>query len=94
MDEKIIATYGLYDELLHALHHQEDPQGQMSDAEVLTTASFFRGNLESASLDAHTTCLYSPDAEQKSLESHAASSESVCNAFVQSFRTRMENFAL
>ena len=98
MDEKIIATYGLYDELLHALHHQEDPQGQMSDAEVLTTAFtvafFFRGNLESASLDAHTTCLYSPDAEQKSLESHAASSESVCNAFVQSFRTRMENFAL
>ena len=39
MDEKIIATYGLYDEQLHALHHQEDPQGQMSDAEVLTTAS-------------------------------------------------------
>lgn len=52
MDEKIIATYCLCDDLLHALHHQEDPQCQMSDAEVLTTAFtaafFFRGNLESA----------------------------------------------
>jgi hypothetical protein len=38
MDEKIIATYCLCDDLLHALHHQEDPQCQMSDAEVLTTA--------------------------------------------------------
>jgi hypothetical protein len=52
MDEKIIATYCLGDDLFHAMHHQEDPQGQMSDAEVLTTAFpaafFFRGNLESA----------------------------------------------
>jgi hypothetical protein len=52
MDEKIIATYCLCDDLFHAMHHQEDPQGQMSDAEVLTTAFpaafFFRGNLESA----------------------------------------------
>jgi hypothetical protein len=52
MDEKIIATYCLCDDLFHALHHQEDPQCQMSDAEVLTTAFtaalFFRGNLESA----------------------------------------------
>src|SRR5215510_10727169 len=52
MDEKIITTYGLCDDLLHAMHHQEDPQCQMSDAEVLTTAFtaafFFRGNLESA----------------------------------------------
>jgi len=52
MDEKIIATYCLCDDLLHGMHHQEDPQCQMSDAEVLTTAFtaafFFRGNLESA----------------------------------------------
>ena len=52
MDEKIITTYCLCDDLLHAMHHQEDPQCQMSDAEVLTTAFtaafFFRGNLESA----------------------------------------------
>jgi len=52
MDEKIIATYGLCDDLLHALHQQEDPQCQMRDAAVLTTAFtaafFLRGNLESA----------------------------------------------
>jgi hypothetical protein len=52
MDEKIIATYCLCDDLFHAMQHHEDPQGQMRDAEVLTTAFpaafFFRGNLESA----------------------------------------------
>jgi hypothetical protein len=52
MDEKIIATYCLCDDLLYAMQHHEDPQGQMSAAEVLTTAFpaafFFRGNLESA----------------------------------------------
>ena len=52
MDEKIITTYCLCDDLLHAMHHQEDPQCQMRDAEVLTpaltAACFFRGNLESA----------------------------------------------
>jgi hypothetical protein len=52
MDEKIIATYCLCDDLLHAMQHQEDPQCQMSDAEVMTTAFTaalcFRGNLESA----------------------------------------------
>jgi len=52
MDEKIIATYCLCDDLLQAMHHHEDPQCQMSDAEVMTTAFtaalFFRGNLESA----------------------------------------------
>jgi hypothetical protein len=34
MDEKIIATYCLCDDLLQAMHHQEDSQCQMSDAEV------------------------------------------------------------
>jgi Transposase DDE domain len=52
MDEKIIATYCLCDDLLKAMHHQEDSQCKMSDAEVMTTAFtaalFFRGNLESA----------------------------------------------
>jgi hypothetical protein len=52
MDEKIIATYCLCDDLLKAMHHQEDTQCKMSDAEVMTTAFtaalFFRGNLESA----------------------------------------------
>jgi hypothetical protein len=52
MDEKIIATYCLCDDLLQAMHHRPDPQCKMSDAEVMTTALtaalFFRGTLESA----------------------------------------------
>ena len=52
MDEKIIATYCLCDDVLKAMCHQEDSQCKMSDAEVMTTAFtaalFFRGNLESA----------------------------------------------
>jgi hypothetical protein len=47
MDEKIIATYCLCDDLLKAMHHQDDSQCQMNDAEVVTTAFiaalFFRG---------------------------------------------------
>jgi len=50
MDVKITATYRLYYDLLQAMHHQEDLQCQMSDAEVLTTvltaALYFRGNIE------------------------------------------------
>jgi len=52
MDDKIIATFCLCDDLLKAMHHQEDHQGQMNDAEIMTTALvaslFFRGNHESA----------------------------------------------
>ena len=52
MDEQIIATYCLCDDLLQALHHHDDAQCQMSDAEVMTTACIaalhFRGNHESA----------------------------------------------
>ena len=52
MDDKIIATFCLCDDLLKAIHHPEDSQGQMNDAEVMTTALvaalFFRGNHESA----------------------------------------------
>ena len=52
MDDQIIATFCLCDDLLKALHHQEDRQCQMNDAEVMTTAFvaslFFRGNHESA----------------------------------------------
>jgi len=48
MDEAIIATYCLCDDLLKAMHHQEALQCQMNDAEVMTTALtaalFFRGN--------------------------------------------------
>jgi hypothetical protein len=52
MDDKITATFCLCDDLLKAMHHQEDRQCQMNDAEIMTTALvaslFFRGNHESA----------------------------------------------
>ena len=52
MDDKIIATFCLCDDLLKAMHHQEDRQCQTNDAEIMTTAFvasfFFRGNHESA----------------------------------------------
>jgi hypothetical protein len=52
MDDKIIATFCLCDDLLKAMHHQEDHQCQMNDAEMMTTALiaslYFRGNHESA----------------------------------------------
>ena len=38
MDEHIITIYCLCDDLLRALHHREDTQCAMSDAEVMTTA--------------------------------------------------------
>lgn len=52
MDDKIVATFCLCDDLLKAIHHQEDRQCQMNDAEIMTTALiaalYFRGNHESA----------------------------------------------
>jgi hypothetical protein len=52
MDTQIVAVFCLCDDMLKALHHYEDKQCQMSDAEVMTTALVaalhFRGNIESA----------------------------------------------
>jgi len=52
MDDTIIATFCLCDDLLKAMHHQENRPCQMNDAEIMTTAViaslFFRGNHESA----------------------------------------------
>ena len=52
MDDKIVATFCLCDDLLKAMQHQEDRQCQMNDAEIMTTALiaavFFRGHHESA----------------------------------------------
>ena len=52
MDDKIVVTFCLCDDLLTAIHHQEDHQCHMNDAEIMTTALvaslFFRGNHESA----------------------------------------------
>lgn len=48
MDDQIIAVYCLCEDLLKALRHHEDPQCQMNDAEVMTSAIiaglFFHGN--------------------------------------------------
>jgi hypothetical protein len=48
MDTQIIAIYCLCDDLLKALDHRDDPQCQMSDAEVMATAVvavlYFSGN--------------------------------------------------
>jgi Transposase DDE domain len=52
MDEKILAVYCVCADVLNAIGHAEDPQQQMSDAEVITTGLvamlFFRGNFEAA----------------------------------------------
>ena len=52
MDTQIIAIFCLCDDMLKALHHHHDPQIQMTDAEVMTTAILaalrFGGNFEEA----------------------------------------------
>ena len=52
MDTQIVAVFCLVDDMLKAIHHYEDPQCQMSDAEVLTTAIiamlYFGGNYKHA----------------------------------------------
>ncbi|NTW99162.1 MAG: IS982 family transposase [Geobacteraceae bacterium] len=52
MDTQIVAVFCLCDDMLKALNHYEDPQCQMNDAEVMTTAIVaalrFRGNFELA----------------------------------------------
>ena len=52
MDFQIILVYCLCADFLKALHHPEDKQCQMSDAEVMTTALvaalYFGGNQERA----------------------------------------------
>jgi Transposase DDE domain len=52
MDDHILAIYSLCHDFLKALHHREDRQQKMTDAEVMTTALvamlFFGGNFEHA----------------------------------------------
>lgn len=52
MDSQIVAIFCLCDDILKGIHHHEDRQCQMSDAEVMTTsivaAAFFGGNMERA----------------------------------------------
>lgn len=48
MDTQIIVVFCLIEDMLTALHHHEDKQRQMSDAEIMTTAIvamlYFKGN--------------------------------------------------
>lgn len=48
MDTQIVTVYCLCDDMLQALHHRNDPQCQVTDAEIMTTALvaalFFGGN--------------------------------------------------
>ena len=52
MDTEIIAIYCLCDDFLKAMHHRDDPQHRMSDAEVMTVAimatQLMGGNMEAA----------------------------------------------
>jgi hypothetical protein len=53
MDTQIIVIFCLCADMLKSLHHYEDPQCQMSDAEVMTTAIvamlYFKGTFSMAS---------------------------------------------
>jgi hypothetical protein len=95
MDDKIIATFCLCDDLLKAMHHQEDRQCQMNDAEIMTTAFvaslFFRGNHESARtmLKQHG---YIPHMVSKSRFSRRLHRiKEIFIIIIQSFRSDMEN---
>jgi hypothetical protein len=52
MDDHILAIYGVCHDFLKALHHREDRQQKMTDAEGMTTAlvamRFFGGHFEQA----------------------------------------------
>ena len=52
MDAQITAIYSITDDILKAMQHDHNPQQQMTDAEVITTAlvamRFFGGNFERA----------------------------------------------
>jgi len=55
MDTQIVVVFCLCDDMLKALHHFEDGQCQMTDAEVMTTTIvamlYFKGNFRLASQD-------------------------------------------
>lgn len=52
MDTTIVAVYAICDDVLKGLHHHEDPQVTMTDAEVMTTGIvatlYFGGNYKNA----------------------------------------------
>ena len=52
MLDKISATFCILDDLLHILHHRNDPQAKITDREILTIAILacqeFGGNMRKA----------------------------------------------
>src|SRR5512147_2845058 len=72
VDGQLVAIYCLCDDLLKALHHREDRQRRMSDAEVMTTASVaalhFAANLERALAWLTMTHYIPQPAKQKPLQ--------------------------
>lgn len=52
MDTQIVAVFCICDDMFKGLRHYEDPQSQISDAEIMTTAIiaalYFGGNIEKA----------------------------------------------
>jgi len=50
MPEKIITLYAFFDDLLKAIHYKDDPQSQLTTAEIMTVAAvaceFFTGNYQ------------------------------------------------
>ena len=67
MDTQIIVVFCLCADMLKSLHHYEDRQCQMSDAEVMTTAIiamlYFKGNFRLASQYLYEQQLHSKDVE-------------------------------
>ena len=70
MDNQIVAVFCLCDDMLKSLHHHEDTQCQMRDAEVMTTAIIaalhFGGNFEKARQSFQDQGLYPTDVGEKS----------------------------
>ena len=64
MDEEILTTFGICDDLLKALGYHDHPQAVMSNAEImvvaLTAARYFGGNIAVARRWLHTS-QYIPD---------------------------------
>ena len=72
MDTQIVAIYCICDDILKGLHHVEDKQRKMSDAEVLTTsivaALFSGGNMERSRNLLARARVYSSDVGEKPVQ--------------------------
>ena len=87
MDTQIVAVFCLVDDMLKALHHYEDRQCVMSDAEVMTTAMIASAvlwrQLHPCPRAAGQSRICAPDVEQKSLFAALASHQTLLAGLVQ-----------